>query len=130
LFFCLHRGGVFMASYSTQHRLIADRDVRNLVERLAQASQRGVGARLTPRSVNVALAALRALLAGGAPIKTKRSRAMFQIELMDRQGWPEAVIATTSDPLIAQAALVEARKQRPDSTIILRNGARRIAEAS
>jgi hypothetical protein len=117
-----------MASYSTQQRSIVNRDVRNLVDRLTQASQRGVGARLTPRSVNVALAALRAHIAGGAPARTKRTRATFQIELMDRQGWPEEVIATTSDPLIAQAALAEARKQRPDCTIILRNGARRIAE--
>jgi hypothetical protein len=119
-----------MASNSTQQRLIANRDVRNLVDRLAQASQRGVGARLTPRSVNVALAALRAHIAGGAPIRARRFRATFQVELMDRQGWPEAVIATASDPLIAQAALAEARKQHPDCTIILRNGARRIAESA
>jgi hypothetical protein len=73
------------------------------------------------------LVALKARADRGAPAKINRSRAMFQIELMDGQGWPEKIVATFSDSLIAHAALDEARRRNPGRTIILRRGAHQAA---
>ena len=70
------------------------------------------------------LAVLKAHAGGGAAARMNRLRAMFQIELVDRQGWSEKVIATFSDALVADAALDEARRRNPGRTIILRGDRR------
>jgi hypothetical protein len=100
------------------------REIRRLIGQLAHASQKRAGARLTPGSVNLMLAVLKAHAGGGAAARMNRSRAMFQIELVDRQGWSEKVIATFSDALVADAALDEARRRNPGRTIILRGDRR------
>lgn len=116
-----------MANFSDDRGRVSRHEIRRLFEQLAHASHKRAGARLTPGSVNVMLTALRAQTNGGAPAKINRSRAMFQIELVDGQGWPEKVVATFSDSLIAEAALDEARRRHPGCTIVLRNGAHRTA---
>jgi hypothetical protein len=116
-----------MANFSDDRGRVSRHEIRRLFEQLAHASHKRAGARLTPGSVNVMLTALRAQTNGGAPAKVNRSRAMFQIELVDGQGWPEKVVATFSDSLIAEAALDEARRRHPGCTIVLRNGAHRTA---
>jgi hypothetical protein len=117
-----------MANFSDDRRRFSRHEIRRLIEQLAQASQKRTGARLTPGGVNLMLTALRAQTNSGAPAKINRSRAMFQIELFDGQGWPEKVVATFSDSLIAEAALDEARRRHPGCTIVLRNGAHRTAQ--
>jgi hypothetical protein len=116
--------GVFMANVSGERRRVPRREIRRLFDQLAHASQKQAGARLTPGSVNLMLAALKAHADGGSAAKVNRSRAMFQIEFVDRQGWSEKVIATFSDALIANAALDEARRRNPDCTIILKGDQR------
>jgi hypothetical protein len=116
--------GVFMANVSGEPRLVQRREIRRLIGQLAHASQKRAGARLTPGSVNLMLAVLKAHAGGGAAARMNRSRAMFQIELVDRQGWSEKVIATFSDALVADAALDEARRRNPGRTIILRGDRR------
>jgi hypothetical protein len=116
--------GVFMANVSGEPRLVQRREIRRLIGQLSHASQKRAGARLTPGSVNLMLAVLKAHAGGGAAARMNRSRAMFQIELVDRQGWSEKVIATFSDALVADAALDEARRRNPGRTIILRGDRR------
>jgi hypothetical protein len=117
--------GVFMANVSGERRRVPRREIRRLFDQLAHASQKRAGARLTPGSVNLMLAALKAQGDVGAAAKMNRSRAMFQIEFVNRQGWSEKVIAIFSDVLVANAALDEARRRNPGCTIILRGDRRR-----
>jgi hypothetical protein len=116
--------GVFMANVSGERRRVPRREIRRLFDQLAHASQKQAGARLTPASVKLMLAALKAHADGGSAAKVNRSRAMFQLEFVNRQGWSEKVIATFSDALVADAALDEARRRNPDCTIILKGDRR------
>jgi hypothetical protein len=117
-----------MAKVSGERRRVPRQEIRRLFEQLAHASEKRAGARLTPGSVKVMLAALKAQ-ADGAADRMNRSRAMFQLEFVDGQGWSEKVIATFSDALIADAALDEARRQNPGCTIRLRGDQRRAPAA-
>jgi hypothetical protein len=103
-------------------------DMRQLADQLAQASQKGQGARLAPQDVDIALTALRAHAGAMSPPKMKITPQMFQIELLDDQGWPEAVLAVIRDEVIARAAFDEAARQRPNRKLKLRLGARVIAK--
>ena len=109
---------------------LASGDIHKLADQLAQHSQRGAGAHLTPECVDLALAALRAYGDMLGPPKIKRTRQMFQVEAMDSRGWPEEVLAVVRDALIARAAFEEAVKQHPDRKIRLRHGTNQLAESA
>jgi hypothetical protein len=102
--------------------------MRELADKLAQCSQAGSGAELTPHSVDIALAALRAHADALGPPKIKRTCPQYQIEAMDSQGWPDETLAVVTNGVIAQAAFEEAAKLHPGRKIRLRHGARLIAE--
>jgi hypothetical protein len=118
----------FMFNAATLDGLV-NSDIRKLADQLAQDSQRGEGAHLPPESVDLALAALRAYADMLGPPKIKRTRRMFQIEVMDERGWPQEVLAVISDGTVAQAAYDEAVKQHPDRKVRLRRGTSAMAES-
>jgi hypothetical protein len=89
-----------------------DDEIRKLAMQLAESSRRGEGARLEPRSVVVALSALRTYV---------QSRS-------DKS--PTDAQATSRDPVIPRAAFDEARKRRPDTKVIFRPGAPRASESA
>lgn len=99
-------------------------NLRRLVDRFAQCSQMGGGASLTPQDVDTVLRALREHAGLNDSLKVKVTSAIFRIELMDRQGWPEEVVAIFRDISIARAAFAEAVKDRPHGRLRLRQGAR------
>jgi hypothetical protein len=108
---------------------VVSAEVHQLVDHLTQSSQKGVGARLRPQDVDIALMALKAGVGMMAAPKIKLTPRTFQIELLDRHGWPEQVLAVVRDETIARAAFDEAIKQQPGRKIRLRLGGRVVAEA-
>ena len=97
-----------------------DEEIRILAVQLAESLRKGEGAMLEPRSVIVALSALRAYVKKRSAPEADKSPETFQIELMDDQGLSGQILATTRDPVIARAALDEAKKRRPGAKIVLR----------
>ena len=104
-------------------------DIHKLADDLAQQSQAGSGARLTPDAVNIALAALRSHADVLGPPKSVKTRRAFQIEALNSQGWPEEVLAAVNDEVIARAAFEAAVRQHPGRKLRLRQGARLVAES-
>jgi hypothetical protein len=84
-----------------------DDETRKLAMQLAESSRRGEGATLKPRSVVVALSALRAYTRKRSPFGADKSPEAFRIELMDAQGLVGQRLATGQDPVIARAASVK-----------------------
>jgi len=97
-----------------------DDEIRKLAMELAESSRRGEGARLEPRSVAVALSALRAYVEERSPFEADKSPDAFQVGLTEAEGLVGQTLATSRDPVIARAALDEAEKQRPHAKITLR----------
>ena len=95
-------------------------EIRKLVGQLTASSHGGRGAKLTPESVNVALAALRAYRDKVTPPLANAAITKFQIEVLDSMGLPQEVLATIVDERIARSALAEAKKRFPDRKIVLR----------
>ena len=105
-----------------------DDEIRKLASQLAESSCRGDGAKLEPRSVAVALSALRAYFDKRSSLGSDKSPEGFQIELVDDQRSFRQILAIVQDPVIAHAAFAEAEKQHPGSKIILRPRARQMSE--
>ena len=108
-----------------------DDDIRKLVTQLIAASRRRSGAELNPKSVDIALAALRAYLEKPAAPGTT-TIVSFQIEALDDIGLPVEVLATTGDKRIARTTLARAKERFPDRMITLRgksSGGERIRSA-
>ena len=97
-----------------------DDDIRKLVTQLIAASRGGSGAKLNSKSVNIALAALRACLEKSAAPPVTTMIVSFQIEALDNIGLPVKVLATTGDIRIARATLARAKERFPDRMITLR----------
>jgi hypothetical protein len=95
----------------------AEEDVRKLVEKLTELSRGGSGAELTPKSVNVALAALRAYRDKLTSPRVTGAIVSFQIEALDGVGLPREVLATTVDEHLAHATLAKAKKQFRDQKL-------------
>jgi hypothetical protein len=97
-----------------------DDDIRKLVTQLIAASRSRSGAKLNPKSVDVALAALRACLEKPASRPVTTAIVSFQIEALDNIGLPAEVLATTGDKRIAHTTLARAKARFPDRMITLR----------
>jgi hypothetical protein len=80
----------------------------------------GSGAELTPKSVNVALAALRAYRDKLISPPVTGAIISFQIEALDGMGLPREVLAITVDERITRSALAKAKKRFPAQKIVLR----------
>jgi hypothetical protein len=96
-----------------------DDDIRRLVAQLTVSSQGRSRAKLNPKSVNIALAALRACL--DKPVSPPATTAIvsFQIEALDNIGLPLEVLATTGDKRIAHTTLAKAKQRFPGRMIAL-----------
>jgi hypothetical protein len=97
-----------------------DDEICKLAAQLAEASESREGARLEPKSVLVALAALRACRDKRPFPRGQDSPELFQIELVDSLGSPGQVLAVIRDAVTARAAFEAAQKQNPNRTIVLR----------
>jgi hypothetical protein len=97
-----------------------DDDIRKLVTQLTAASHSRSGAKLNPKSVNIALAALRAYLDKPTSPPVTTTIVSFQIEALDNIGLPVEVLATTGDKRIAHTTLARAKQRFPDRMITLR----------
>jgi hypothetical protein len=100
-----------------------DDDIRRLVAQLTISSHSRSQAKLNPKSVNIALAALRAYLDKSASPPATTAIVSFQIEALDNIGLPFEVLATTGDKRIAHITLAKA-KQRFPGRIALRGKSR------
>ncbi len=98
-------------------------EVRRLTERLAKAVRSGAGTRLTARDVDIALAALRIRTATASPPNIKIAPEMYQIELIDQDGWPVSTLAVIEDESVARAAFEEAISHNDSDILRLRVGA-------
>jgi hypothetical protein len=101
-----------------------DDDIRKLVAQLSASSHGRSGAKLNPKSVNIALAALRASLEKRASPPAATAIISFQIEALDNIGLPLEVLATTGDKRIAHTTLATAKERFPNRMIALRGQAR------
>jgi hypothetical protein len=101
-----------------------DDDIRKLVAQLSASSHGRSRAKLNPKSVNIALAALRAYLNEAASPRAATAIVSFQIEALDNMGLPLEVLATTVDERVAHATLAEAKQRFPGRTIALRGKSR------
>jgi hypothetical protein len=100
--------------------LRAEDEIRGLVEQLTTSSRGGRGAKLTPTSVNIVLAALRAYRDKLTAPPVTAAIVSFQIEARDGMGLPQEALATTVDERVACATLAKARKRFPGQEIVLR----------
>jgi hypothetical protein len=101
-----------------------DDDLRKLVTRLTVSSHGRGRAKLNPKSVNIALAALRAYLVKPTSPPATTAIVSFQIEALDNIGLPLKVLATTYDKRIAHATLAKAKQRFPGRMIALRGKSR------
>jgi hypothetical protein len=97
-----------------------DDDIRKLVTQLTAASHSRSGARLNPKSVNIALAALRAYLDKPASRPVTTAIVSFQIEALDNIGLPLEVLAVAGDERIAHTTLARTKELFPSRMITLR----------
>jgi hypothetical protein len=95
-------------------------DIRRLMEQLTESLHRGRGAKLTPTSVNIALAALRAHRDKLTSPPVTAAIVSFQIEAQDGMGLPREVLATTVDGHLARAMLAKATKRFHGQKVALR----------
>jgi hypothetical protein len=95
-------------------------EIRRLVEQLTASSRDGRAAKLTPKSVNIALAALRAYRDKLTSPPVSAAVVSFQIEALDGMGLPREVLAITIDERVARATLAKAKKRFPSQEIVLR----------
>ena len=97
-----------------------DDDIRKLVAQLTECSRGRSGAKLNPKSVNIALAALRAYREKADSPAVTTAIVGFQIEALDSLGLPLKVLATTGDKRIAHTTLARAKQRFPGQMITLR----------
>ena len=97
-----------------------DDDIRKFVGQLTASSHSGSGAKLTPKSVNIALVALRAYCDRTAPRLATEAIASFQIEAFDGMDLPQEVLAITINERLAHTILAKAKKRFPGRIIVLR----------
>jgi hypothetical protein len=109
--------------------IFVNADIHRLVDQLTQSSQEGKGVHLLPQDVDMVLAVLKAHAGMIVAPKIKLTSRTFQIELLDKHGWPGEVLAVVRDGLIARAAFDAAVNQRSSNKIRLRIGARIVAES-
>jgi hypothetical protein len=94
--------------------------VRKIVYQLAASSEQGRGARLTPETVDLILAALRVYRGRRVARPSDKARDGLQIEAVDELNLPLEVLAATPDENIAHAILMAAKKRFPARNIVLR----------
>jgi hypothetical protein len=97
-----------------------DDDIRKLVMQLIAASRSRSGAKLNPKSVDIAFAALRAYLEKPAAPPGTITIVSFQVEALNNIGLPVEVLATTGDKRIAHTTLESAKERFPGRMIALR----------
>jgi hypothetical protein len=115
-----HQNALAWRSFRGWEMLWVTDDVRKLAEQLTASSYEGRGAKLTPASVNIALAALRAHRDKLTSPPATEAIVSFQIEVLDSMGLPREVLGTATDERVAHTALAEAKKRFPRQKIVLR----------
>ncbi|WP_158816148.1 hypothetical protein [Methylocapsa sp. S129] len=96
-----------------------EEDVRKLEEKLTALSRGGGGGRLTPKSVNITLTALRGCRGRLISPLTTEAIVSFQIETLDGMGLPGEVLAINVDERVARTAFAKAKTQFPDQKIMV-----------
>jgi hypothetical protein len=97
--------------------------LRELLIRLRDASYSRNGTSLRGEDLDVVLAALRAIDLGPERFIRRPVGDMFQIELLDDDGWPIAALASIAEERIARAVFDDVQKREPAKAIRLRRGA-------